>query len=148
MRAQDPAGRARVRSIAQLVCCDIQPLQNTVLAEYSPESFNSKDFGIFWVKRHLPKIEAMLSSPEVGDFCHGQSPSMADACLIPQVSYSLLGLIGNLHAESQRLRLLMQLPGLELLESKTRLHGYDSVSKHLAHLQQLLGKCGFPSSPA
>ncbi|KAK9835740.1 hypothetical protein WJX74_007128 [Apatococcus lobatus] len=82
---KDPAGRARVRSIAQLVCCDVQPLQNTVLAEYPPPSFDSKDFSIFWVRRHLPKIEAMLSSPEAGDFCHGQAPSMADACLVPQV---------------------------------------------------------------
>ena len=82
---QELAERARVRSISQFICCDIQPLQNTVLAEYDVNSFNNQDFGIFWVRRALSKLEIMLSAPDSRGFCHGDEPSMADACLVPQV---------------------------------------------------------------
>lgn len=73
----DSAGRARVRSLAQYIVSEIQPLQNTRLDGYMAQQH--------WIRDGLQHIESELRSPLTGAFCHGDSPTVADCCLVPQV---------------------------------------------------------------
>ncbi len=87
---KDPRERAIVRQFAQMVACDIHPLNNTrVLAALS------RDFQITdeqkarwycgWIHEGFTAIEALLA--QRGDpFCVGDTPTLADICLIPQVA--------------------------------------------------------------
>jgi maleylacetoacetate isomerase len=86
----DAFGRARVRALAQLVVADIQPLQNL-----GPTNYLSAELGAtpdqvavwlkHWINRGLSAFEAQLArDAATGQFCHGASPTLADACLVPQ----------------------------------------------------------------
>ncbi len=86
----DPFQRARVRSIAQSICSEIQPLNNLAVTQYlkdrmqqSPDSV--KAWYSHWVDRGFSAVEAWLSSADSGEFCHGNSPGLADCYLVPQV---------------------------------------------------------------
>ena len=87
----DADGRARVRALAQAVACEIHPLNNTRVLNYL-----TGDLGLseeqknrwyrHWVERGLAAVEAMLANDRrTGNFCHGDAPTMADCCLVPQV---------------------------------------------------------------
>ena len=87
----DPAGRARVRSIALHIACDMQPLNNTRVVEFIKEglggtSDTQKDWSLHWAEIGLRALEAEFASTATGSFCHGNTPTMADCCLVPQVS--------------------------------------------------------------
>ncbi|KAK9823182.1 hypothetical protein WJX72_000892 [[Myrmecia] bisecta] len=84
---KDVDGRARVRSISLFLCCEIQPLQNTRLASYAAldPAFDFGRWSKHWTARQMVNLEALLSAPGTGKFCHGDSPSVADCCLVPQV---------------------------------------------------------------
>jgi len=88
---QDAAGRARVRAIALAIACEIHPLNNLRVLGYL-----SKTLGIteaqrnawycHWVETGLAAVEAMLSGdPRTGACCHGDVPTLADVCLVPQI---------------------------------------------------------------
>lgn len=85
------AGRARVRAIAQMVACDIHPLQNLRVMQYLENNFEVDEPGrdqwaAHWIKTGFDAIEKLLaSSPETGIFCHGDTPTMADIYLFPQI---------------------------------------------------------------
>ena len=87
----DPAGRARVRALAQLVACDIHPLNNLRVLQYLEHTLDlaadvRTHWTLHWMAEGLSAMEAMLAaSPETGVFCHGDTPGLADACLIPQL---------------------------------------------------------------
>jgi maleylacetoacetate isomerase len=87
----DAFGRARVRSLAGIVACDIQPLQNLVVTQYLRDRLGVDDATVKawlqeWIGRGLAALEARLAhEPGTGRFCHGDHPGMADACLVPQV---------------------------------------------------------------
>jgi maleylacetoacetate isomerase len=87
----DAFGRARVRSLAGIVACDIQPLQNLVVTQYLRDRLGIDDVAVKtwlqeWIGRGLTALETRLArEPETGQFCHGEHPGMADACLVPQV---------------------------------------------------------------
>jgi len=95
----DPAGRARVRSLALHICCDIHPLNNMRVRNHIAE-LTRGDRGAVqawldkWSRAGFSAIEAELArGPTDGPFCHGASPTLADACLVPQVyNASLLGI--------------------------------------------------------
>jgi maleylacetoacetate isomerase len=82
--------RARVRSLAQLIAADIQPLQNTSVTKYLRETLGADDDAVGawlreWIGRGLTAFEARLASEDgTGLFCHGDSPTHADCCLVPQ----------------------------------------------------------------
>ena len=85
------AGRARVRAIAQMVACDIHPLQNLRVMQYLEHNFKIDDEGTktwaaHWIKTGFDALEKLLaSSPDTGIFCHGDTPTMADVYLFPQI---------------------------------------------------------------
>jgi maleylacetoacetate isomerase len=82
--------RARVRSLAQLIVADIQPLQNTAVVGVlrAPHGFSDeqvKGWMREWIGRGLRALEQRLErEPGTGRFCHGDSPTFADVCLVPQ----------------------------------------------------------------
>ncbi|MDJ0790066.1 MAG: maleylacetoacetate isomerase [Myxococcota bacterium] len=88
---KDLAGRARVRQLALLVVADIQPLQNTGPLVYLGEALEVSDPLRFqwykhWVHRGLSAFEAHLArDPATGRFCHGDAPTLADVCVVPQL---------------------------------------------------------------
>lgn len=88
----DAQERARVRAIAQLIACDIHPLNNLRVLQYLKHTLNIDDAGrdqwyLHWVQLGLTGVEAMLAdSPKTGEFCHGDQPGFADLMLVPQVA--------------------------------------------------------------
>lgn len=85
------AGRARVRSLAQIVACDIHPIDNARVLKYLTDviKVNKQQLGDWfqhWVNLGLDALETRLArEPETGRFCHGDTPGLADICLVPQV---------------------------------------------------------------
>ena len=88
MTARD---RARVRSLAQLVASDIHPLNNLRVLRYFEQNWrvpqSERDEWVkHWIVEGFNAMEALLEGdPATGAFCHGQTPGLADCCLIPQV---------------------------------------------------------------
>lgn len=87
----DAAGRARVRAIALAIACEIHPLNNTRVLSYLSKTLGISDeqknaWYRHWVETGLAAVESMLSdSVFTGAYCHGESPSLADICLVPQI---------------------------------------------------------------
>lgn len=87
---QDTVGRARVRALAQLIACDIHPVDNLRVLKYltgelgvSEEQKNR--WYQHWIEEGFKALETRLSEKETGIFCHGDSPTLADICLAPQI---------------------------------------------------------------
>lgn len=87
----DAAGRARVRSLALTIACEIHPLNNLRVLNFLTGQLEISAEGKLkwykhWVESGLAAFEAVLvNSSHTGDFCHGQTPTLADCCLVPQV---------------------------------------------------------------
>ncbi|MEH6648847.1 MAG: maleylacetoacetate isomerase [Motiliproteus sp.] len=84
-------GRARVRALAQTVACEIHPLNNLRVLKHLATTMGvaeeaKNDWYRHWVVQGFEALERQLAdSLDTGQFCHGDTPGMADACLIPQV---------------------------------------------------------------
>lgn len=87
----DAQGRARVRAIAQTIACDIHPLNNLRVLKYLKHDMKvgeqDKDTWYrHWISVGLTGVEAMLAgNAGTGRFCHGDQPTLADLCLVPQL---------------------------------------------------------------
>jgi maleylacetoacetate isomerase len=86
----DPADRARVRSIAQSIASEIQPLNNLGVMNYLKTGMLQDDAAIkdwydHWIARGFNAVESWLSTADSGLYCHGESPTLADCFLVPQV---------------------------------------------------------------
>ena len=87
----DPFGRARVRALALMVACEIHPTGGGRAQSYLTTLLNADankraEWGRHWMSEGFREIEAILTgSGDTGRFCHGDTPTMADAFLIPQV---------------------------------------------------------------
>jgi maleylacetoacetate isomerase len=87
----NPVDRARVRMLSQIIACDIQPLQNTSTTLYLQEKLRLDEAAVTawlreWVTRGLDAYDAHLARDHLsGKFSHGDSPTMADCCLVPQM---------------------------------------------------------------
>ena len=83
--------RARVRSIAQLIACDIHPLNNLrvlgqLQQQFGADQGQKEAWMRHWIEAGFVALEEMLgSNPSTGEFCEGDEPTMADCCLVPQV---------------------------------------------------------------
>ena len=87
----DAPARARVRSMAQLIACDIHPLNNLRVLQYLEQVLGVDTTARtawcqHWMCTGLEALERMLQAGKpAGDFCAGDRPGMADCCLIPQL---------------------------------------------------------------
>lgn len=88
---KNPAERAHVRSLALILACDGQPLLNLRVRQYLalemalPPAQTATWFR-HWMQRSLAEYEGMLvCTKAAGRFSHGDSPTLADVCLVPQV---------------------------------------------------------------
>ena len=87
----DPLGRARVRALALTVACDIHPLNNLRVLTYLSGALQASgdarnDWARHWMALGFSALEAhLVRSPQTGVFCHGDTPTLADCCLVPQV---------------------------------------------------------------
>ncbi|PMR74645.1 maleylacetoacetate isomerase [Billgrantia endophytica] len=87
----DAEGRARVRSLAQLVACEIHPLNNLKVLKYLVHELKLDDDAKLawyrhWIAEGFTALEARLAGEAAtGVFCHGDTPTLADLCLVPQV---------------------------------------------------------------
>lgn len=83
--------RQRVRALAQVVACDVHPLNNLRVIQFFENEWNvpqaERDVWIrHWIDEGFTAFEAMLRNhPATGAFCDGYLPTLADCCLIPQV---------------------------------------------------------------
>ena len=86
-----PWARARVRSLAQIIALDIHPINNLRVLQYLEKTFGADEaqqaeWFRHWVGEAFLALEARLSiEPETGKFCHGDTPGLADLCLVAQV---------------------------------------------------------------
>jgi maleylacetoacetate isomerase len=89
---KDAAGRARVRALALAVACDIHPLNNLRVLRYLTKTLGvteeQKDgWYRYWCDVGLEALQTELGrNRETGRFCHGDSPTIADICLVPQLA--------------------------------------------------------------
>ena len=83
--------RARVRALAQTIACDIHPINNLRVLQYLGREFGisqeQKDAWYrHWIDAGLAAVEKLLAGDaRTGTFCHGETPGLADCCLVPQV---------------------------------------------------------------
>jgi maleylacetoacetate isomerase len=85
----DPAGRARVRAIALAIACDIHPLNNLRVLRQLQGMDIGEDARAGWQKHWIAEGFTALEQERTGRtgrFCHGDVPTMADCCLIPQMT--------------------------------------------------------------
>lgn len=92
-----PLARARVRQLAYVVACDIHPLNNLRVLNYLRDPLGRSQDEVVtwmthWVDLGLEALEALVAgSPETGRFCHGDRPTLADICLVPQLANARRG---------------------------------------------------------
>lgn len=86
-----PLARARVRAMALAIACDLHPLNNLRVLNFLGTRYGQDDAGKtawyqHWVRCELTALEDRLCrDSETGKFCHGNTVSLADICLIPQL---------------------------------------------------------------
>ncbi|WP_374598423.1 maleylacetoacetate isomerase [Brevundimonas sp.] len=85
----DPLDRARVRAMAALIVCDIHPLNNLRVGKSLREDFGADQAAVDawaarWIVPGLTALEALVARDGDG-WCFGNAPTLADACLIPQI---------------------------------------------------------------
>jgi maleylacetoacetate isomerase len=86
-----PAERARVRALAEIVACDIHPINNLRVLRYLTHSLDHDETAIatwynHWIDAGFQALERLLvGDPRTGTFCHGEAPGIADIALVPQV---------------------------------------------------------------
>jgi maleylpyruvate isomerase len=92
---RDPANRAFVRSLCLSVACDIHPLNNLRVHQYLERELNVPQerrsaWYAHWVESGLLALEQLIAQrPRPGPFAHGDRPSLADCCLVPQVTNAI-----------------------------------------------------------
>jgi maleylacetoacetate isomerase len=88
---QAPADRARVRALADIVACDIHPIDNLRVLRYLTRTYQRSESDIaswynHWIDAGFSALEALLAGdPRTRTFCHGDRPGLADVALVPQV---------------------------------------------------------------
>ncbi|MBL0242807.1 MAG: maleylacetoacetate isomerase [Rhodoferax sp.] len=86
-----PQDRARVRALAALVGCDIHPLNNRRVLEYLRQQLGCEDAAVnawcaTWITAGFEALENLLAADtRRGDYCFGNTPTLADVYLVPQV---------------------------------------------------------------
>lgn len=86
----DAVGRARVRALAQLIACEIHPLNNLRVLKYLTRELKVDEetkntWYRHWVRDGLEAFERQLQQLPAGTYCYGDTPTLADCCLVPQI---------------------------------------------------------------
>ena len=85
------AERARVRGLAEIVACDIHPINNLRVLRYLAHALGQDEAAIgawynHWIAAGFAALEPLLAGDRsTGEFCHGDVPGLADVALVPQV---------------------------------------------------------------
>jgi len=85
----DPIDGAHVRAMAMTIACDIHPLNNLRVLKYLKGELGQEQGAIdrwyaHWVSEGFAALE-MLAAPRAGTFLFGDTPTLADVCLVPQM---------------------------------------------------------------
>ncbi|MGA2892062.1 MAG: maleylacetoacetate isomerase [Xanthobacteraceae bacterium] len=85
---KDPIDRAKVRGLAELIACDIHPLNNTSPLRYLKHAMGQEQSAIdawyhHWVIEGFEALEALITP---GPYACGHQVTLADVCLVPQVN--------------------------------------------------------------
>ena len=86
----DALSRARVRALAQSIACEIHPLNNLRVLKYLVHELKVEDeakntWYRHWVRSGLEAFERQLAQQPPSTFCWGETPTLADCCLVPQI---------------------------------------------------------------
>ena len=87
---KDAFGRAQVRALAQLIACEIHPLNNLRVLKYLVRDLKvsedtKNDWYRHWVREGLEAFERELAQLPASAYCFGETPTLADCCLVPQI---------------------------------------------------------------
>ena len=87
---RDALGRARVRALAQLIACEIHPLNNLRVLRYLVRDMKVDEeakntWYRHWVRTGLEMFERELQQLPTGRYAFGDTPTLADCCLVPQI---------------------------------------------------------------
>jgi maleylacetoacetate isomerase len=87
---RDALGRAKVRALSQSIACEIHPLNNLRVLKYlvndlkvSEEAKNT--WYVHWCRSGLEAFERQLALRPASTYCYGNTPTLADCCLVPQI---------------------------------------------------------------
>src|SRR3954452_236232 len=83
----DAAGRTRVRALALMVACEGHPLLTPRVRRYLDRELNLRDeqqtaWRRHWTIETMTALEGHLAAKDTGKFCHGDTPTMADICMV------------------------------------------------------------------
>ena len=86
----DAKDRARVRALAQSIACEIHPLNNLRVLKYLVRDMKLDDeaknnWYVHWCRQGLEAFERQLVQRPPSIYCHGNTPTLADCCLVPQI---------------------------------------------------------------
>jgi maleylacetoacetate isomerase len=83
--------RARVRALSQIIACEIHPLGNLRVLQHLARELKQDEPAVqawfnHWIALGFEAFERLIAGHrETGKFCHGDQPTLADICLVPQV---------------------------------------------------------------
>ena len=86
----DARGRAKVRALAQSIACEIHPLNNLRVLKYLVRDMKVEDeaknaWYVHWCRKGLEAFERQLNQRSASTYCYGNTPTLADCCLVPQI---------------------------------------------------------------
>lgn len=86
----DAAGRAKVRALAQSIACEIHPLNNLRVLKYLSKTLQLDEAAKntwyrYWCRQGLEAFERQLAQRPASTYCYGNTPTLADCCLVPQI---------------------------------------------------------------
>ena len=87
---RNPVTRARVRALSQLIACEIHPLNNLRVLKYLTRELKVDEAAKntwyrHWVRSGLEAFERELALQPAGTYCVGDTPTLVDCCLVPQI---------------------------------------------------------------
>jgi maleylacetoacetate isomerase len=86
----DALGKARVRAVSQSIACEIHPLNNLRILKYLTKEMAVSEAAknawyVHWCRTGLEAFERQLALLPSSTYCYGDTPTMADCCLVPQI---------------------------------------------------------------
>jgi maleylacetoacetate isomerase len=87
---QEPVARAHAQALAQLIACEIHPLNNLRVLRYLRGELALDEAAVakwysHWIAEAFDPLETLVQRFSGGRFCYGDSVSIADVCLVPQI---------------------------------------------------------------